>query len=702
MPGEACRPCRERKLKCDAATTGIPCARCKSTSRVDDCVVPPRQKRTINRHKRIRLNSVSSNSRRDEQSQQPSTSVNRFHGEPQSTSQPETFSTVSQLIDHPSTPPPEDTRVPTITHARTPSNGGTGAVPTSHDVDQAAFVTGTPVSEDTRDDVLARVCQEMTSIGTRAQRTNMSASWSKSLEYHSSLNATGILGEVFGGRECNKFTIIDRGALHARRDDELRGLDQHDLEYLQAKGVFNLPPREVCLEMFKVYFRHAYPYAPIIDRGEFLAQFSREEHSTFLVQTLLANVTPYTSKDLLARAGFADHSTAQDTFFRRAVLLYDFNCEKSQLVLLQGSLLLGTLWRSYFGDKDYSYWMCNAVRIATRMGLHKKHIANELGARFYALLKRIWWTLYVRDVISSISGLYNSLLLRADDIDTLALTADDWPSDDEVCPAELIDVLPPIRMYHKDYMIQLCNLAAIGKSAHSTVLSCAVNKIDRTQALDLLESIFEWRLALPRSLRMESIRQWEDEGIWVLTLMAWCYRLECVTCRSLRKACVAEPSELERFTDLLHKAVFELDAIVRRAVTHRVGQLLPMSFSTAVATMISLCIELLLKPDLRPSDKLVSEEAVRTGIAFLVGSQESWPSLRWMLRMFDWAFAQAGLDFSSGLPRDGTPTQDQGLAQFLENMSSQNLFVEQGPLDFMGGSLLGGEFMFNSNGFANW
>lgn len=124
--------------------------------------------------------------------------------------------------------------------------------------------------------------------------------------------------------------------------------------------------------MFTVYFQYAFPYAPVIDRGEFLAQFSRREHSTFLVQALLANVTPYTSKDLVSRAGFADHGTAQKTFYQRAVLLYDLNCEKSQLVVLQGSLLLGTLWRSYFSDKDYSFWMCNAVRIATRMGLNKK------------------------------------------------------------------------------------------------------------------------------------------------------------------------------------------------------------------------------------------------------------------------------------------------------------------------------------------
>ena len=106
------------------------------------------------------------------------------------------------------------------------------------------------------------------------------------------------------------------------------------------------------LEFLNVYFRFAFPYAPVLDRGELLSLFERQEHSSFLMQAILANVVPYCSKDLVHRSGFSDHASAQKTFYKRAVLLYDFNCEKSQLVLLQGSLLLGTQWLSYFSDKD--------------------------------------------------------------------------------------------------------------------------------------------------------------------------------------------------------------------------------------------------------------------------------------------------------------------------------------------------------------
>jgi hypothetical protein len=90
------------------------------------------------------------------------------------------------------------------------------------------------------------------------------------------------------------------------------------------------------------------------------------------MQALFANVVPYASADLLRRAGFSDHLTAQKTFFKKATILSDFGCEKRQLHLLQGSLLLSSQRISFSNDKDYRFWLLNALRIASRMGLHRE------------------------------------------------------------------------------------------------------------------------------------------------------------------------------------------------------------------------------------------------------------------------------------------------------------------------------------------
>ena len=109
----------------------------------------------------------------------------------------------------------------------------------------------------------------------------------------------------------------------------------------------------------------------------------------------MANSVSYASLDLIQRAGFSSHQEALRTFHKRAVLLYDFNCEKDQLSLLQGSLLLGVQWISHVNDKDYHYWMTMAIRLAMRMGLHRKDIEEELDPSFYRLLKRIWSVIWV-------------------------------------------------------------------------------------------------------------------------------------------------------------------------------------------------------------------------------------------------------------------------------------------------------------------
>lgn len=118
---------------------------------------------------------------------------------------------------------------------------------------------------------------------------------------------------------------------------------------------------------------------------------------------------------------------------------------------------------------------------------------------------------------------------------------------------------------------------SLGMTANNCILSCSTSEIDKACAEGIIEAIYEWRLALPRVLRIESVRDWKNEGLWVLVLMCWCYRLECMVYRALRKLYSVGDGDYESTTEALHRAIFELDAIVRRAVTHCVGQLLPMS-----------------------------------------------------------------------------------------------------------------------------
>lgn len=230
----------------------FPAHSCQNTSRVDECIIPPRQKRTLNRHKRARVANNSDNARREEhQSQCPTPVVDDLtpsRGLANEEHQTPWAGDVSGDVlpgARINTSPTGQFAIADVASASTPNFDYNRIIGTQgSDVNRCSLVAQNGLPDENGDDVLARVCQEMASpiagVGTR-----MGASWAKAIEYHNSLNATGILGEVLAGQDSNKFITIDRGALRTRREDELRGLDEHDVSFLQQKGVFDLPPREV-------------------------------------------------------------------------------------------------------------------------------------------------------------------------------------------------------------------------------------------------------------------------------------------------------------------------------------------------------------------------------------------------------------------------------------------------------------------------
>lgn len=194
-----------------------------------------------------------------------------------------------------------------------------------------------------------------------------------------------------------------------------------------------------------------------MDPVQFMRDYYDGKQSYFLLQSIFANVVPHTRLDLLNDMGYQDRMAAQQEFYSRATLLYDLGQEKSQLSRLQGSIMLSSLSFSYAGDKDYRYWFSNACRIATQMGLHRQYISERLDPRSKKLFRRIWWTLYNRDVLMAVSGLSN--LRKFDDrfCNAAVLTEDDW-TDVEI-PQELSSVLSANTRLHKIYMVENCKLS---------------------------------------------------------------------------------------------------------------------------------------------------------------------------------------------------------------------------------------------------
>jgi len=193
-----------------------------------------------------------------------------------------------------------------------------------------------------------------------------------------------------------------------------------------------------------------------------MRQFTDSTCSTFLLQCILTSVAPYMPRQLILETGHADRFTAQRTFFSRAQLLYDLGAEKSQLCLLQGSLVLTSSFLSFGLDKDCRFWLANAVRLATQMGLHRKQIADQLDSPTRKLFTRLFWVLYNRDVLMAVAGSANVRRLNDCYCDVAEVTVDDWEEEGDI--ERFQHVLSPITHLQKSYLVQNTRLSRICKS----------------------------------------------------------------------------------------------------------------------------------------------------------------------------------------------------------------------------------------------
>lgn len=218
----------------------------------------------------------------------------------------------------------------------------------------------------------------------------------------------------------------------------------------------------------RLYFERLFPYLPVLDRLPFMRQLSEAKCSTFLLQCIFTSVTPYASTELLSELGYADRTEAQRSLFTKAQLLYDLGAEQSQLCVLQGSLVLTSSYFAFGLDKDLRYWLSNAVRIATQMGLHRKQNVNQLASGTRRLFLRIFWVMYSRDIIMVMAGRMNVRALDDRFLDMPEVTDGDWEGEPEDQLAQF--GLAPVSALEKSFLVHNSRLARICMS--SLMLNC--------------------------------------------------------------------------------------------------------------------------------------------------------------------------------------------------------------------------------------
>ncbi|KAJ6017953.1 hypothetical protein N7451_001332 [Penicillium sp. IBT 35674x] len=493
----ACETCHARKVRCDAASLGVPCTNCVAFS--IECKIPsPKRKKNSSKAK----------------------DDTRYDSPPHTAS-----SLVDAAVAH---------FRPSSTEGSTdnPPNDQRGHSPDSDQKDDAfgyrknrMAVDGMPVTDLSE----AEAAQE-------ASVNNAYAQFMKPKFARAPIKEAGRVAYL--GESSNLSLLVqDRhgttDVVHYPLPPNIRGsrarltdLDNLEIDILHQRGAFLLPPKQLCDELVDAYFKWVAPVVPIINKSRFMRHYRDPKNppSLLLLQAiLLAGSRVCTNPQLMDANGST--TPAAMTFYKRAKALYDANYEDDRVTIVQALVLLGWYWE---GPEDVTknvfYWTRVAMVVAQGSGMHRSVETSQLSKPDKRLWKRIWWTLFTRDRSVAVA-LGRPIGINTDDSDVGMVTEDDFIEDE----LDVVAEYPPDPVHVQFFLqyVKLCEIMGLVLSQQYSVAS----KSRRMNAMDLTHSdmaLADWLQNCPK----EVCWQRSNHHFWAALLHSNYYTTLCLLHRA--------------------------------------------------------------------------------------------------------------------------------------------------------------------------
>ncbi|KAI0206194.1 fungal-specific transcription factor domain-containing protein [Astrocystis sublimbata] len=448
----ACETCHARKVRCDAASLGVPCTNCVAFQ--IECKIPqPKRKKT-----QVNATKDSDSERGDVgDSQSP---------QPMASSSTTTFPAKPPAMYH--------------TSEGVPSTTQTEAQVRKEEVDNDTYVNLVMKPKFTRAPI------------TEAGRVAFLGE---------SSNLTLLVHDHQGASDVVHYPLPENVRGPRAR---LTELDNIEIDILQKRGAFLLPPRQLCDELIDAYFQWVHPIVPVINRTRFMRQYRDPKNplSLLLLQAvLLAGSRVCQNQQLMDANGST--TPAALTFYKRAKALYDANYEDDRVTIVQSLLLMGWYWE---GPEDVTknvfYWSRVAIIVAQGSGMHRSVEGSQLSPADKRLWKRIWWTLFTRDRSVAVA-LGRPCNINLEDCDVEMLTEDDFIEDEPDNAAGL----PPDQIHVHFFLqyVKLCEIMGLVLSQQYSVASRGL----RQNAIDLTHSdmaLADWLQNCPKVVYWEMPR----------------------------------------------------------------------------------------------------------------------------------------------------------------------------------------------------
>ncbi|KAJ5090561.1 hypothetical protein N7532_009245 [Penicillium argentinense] len=495
----ACETCHARKVRCDAASLGVPCTNCVAFS--IECKIPtPKRKKNSSKPK----------------------DDSRYVDSPPHTASALVDAAVAHFR-------PDSTEEP----VGTGSSEGVRAGQSDSDEKDDTFgyrksrmaVDGMPVTSLTESEA--------------AQQASTDSAYAQFMKPKFARAPIKEAGRVaYLGESSNLSLLVqDRhgttDVVHYPLPPNIRGsrarltdLDNLEIDILHQRGAFLLPPKPLCDELVDAYFKWVAPVVPIINRSRFMRHYRDPKNppSLLLLQAiLLAGSRVCTNPQLMDANGST--TPAAMTFYKRAKALYDANYEDDRVTIVQALVLLGWYWE---GPEDVTknvfYWTRVAMVVAQGSGMHRSVETSQLNKPDKRLWKRIWWTLFTRDRSVAVA-LGRPIGINTDDSDVPMVTEDDFIEDELDTPAEY----PPDTVHVQFFLqyVKLCEIMGLVLSQQYSVAS----KSRRMNAMDLTHSdmaLADWLQNCPKEVCWQRSRH----HFWAALLHSNYYTTLCLLHRA--------------------------------------------------------------------------------------------------------------------------------------------------------------------------
>ncbi|KAI8713374.1 Fungal-trans domain-containing protein [Fusarium sp. LHS14.1] len=289
--------------------------------------------------------------------------------------------------------------------------------------------------------------------------------------------------------------------------DDLSGLTEQDVQFLELNGCFHLPLRPIQEEFVHQYFLYIHPCYPLMDEGEFWSMYLDRDRrhgkektmSLLLLQAMLFASSAFVSPAVLKNAGYSGVKVARGIFYRRAKLLFDFGVESDPFTKAQAALLL-TFQFSAAEPHAGSLWLSTGIQNAIVAQTHAFQAPGSSTA-LKRRNKRLWWSLYWRDRVLTL-GLRKPLQITPSSFNVQLdlLTQDDLI--DEAHHSFVYD--PKTKRHLTDILTFQCRLGIL--LTEVLALTYGPSSFDPTYSLDH----FEATLSQMRTARARLARWKED------------------------------------------------------------------------------------------------------------------------------------------------------------------------------------------------